>query len=105
MKLNCLILIGTISPVILSQAANSPISATGWNRDVVVENTAVAPYGTAAQSFDVPNNYGFYQAGLATGTRGLPVGGGFTSLVDGTTVFQFQAYTGNNVLQLSSSAS
>ena len=46
-----------------------------------------------------------HQAGLATGTRGLPVGGGFTSLVDGTTVFQFQAYTGNNVLQLSSSAS
>jgi len=86
-------------------AANAPISLTGWNRDVIVEATATAPYSSAAAPFDVPNNYGFYQAGLPGGTRGLPASRTFTSLVDGTTVFQFQPYTGNNVLQLSSSTS
>jgi hypothetical protein len=103
MKLRYLLACGLISPALLLRAADSPISATGWNRDVVVENSASAPYSSAAQPFDVPNNYGFYQAGLPTGTRGLPAGGTFTSLVDGTTVFQFQPYTANNVLQLSAS--
>jgi hypothetical protein len=87
------------------RAIAGPIAATGWNRDVVVENTASPPYSSAASPFDVPNNYGFYQAGLPTGTRGLPASGSFTSLVDGTTVFQFQPYTANNVLQLSASTS
>jgi hypothetical protein len=86
-------------------AANTPISITGWNRDVIVEATATAPYSSAAAPFDVPNNYGFYEAGLPGGTRGLPSSRTFTSLVDGTTVFQFQPYTGNNALQLSASTS
>ncbi len=86
------------------RAAGTPISATGWNRDVIVENTATLPYSSAAAAFDVPNNYGFYQAGLAGTTRGLPISGGFASLVDGT-AFQFQSYTANNVLQLSASTS
>src|SRR5215471_7710248 len=85
--------------------AQSPIALTGWNRDVIVENSATPPYSSAALPFDVPNNYGFYQAGLPGSTRGLPAGGSFTSLVDGTTVFQFQPYTANNVLQLSESTS
>jgi hypothetical protein len=89
----------------LLQAADNPIAATGWNRDVIVENTASPPFSSAALPFDVPNNYGFYQAGLSGGTRGLPASGSFTSLVDGTTVFQFQPYTANNVLQLSASTS
>ena len=42
--------------------------------------------------------------GLSGGTRGLPASRSFTSLVDGTTVFQFQPYTANNVLQLSASS-
>jgi hypothetical protein len=105
MKLSYLTIIGLFSSAVLSQAADSPISAGGWNRDIVVENTANPPYSSVAQPFDVPNNYGFYQAGLPTGSRGLPAGRSFTSLVDGTTVFQFQPYTGNNVLQLSSSSS
>ena len=86
-------------------AGNSPISLSGWNRDVVVEAGASLPYSGAASPFDVPNNYGFYQAGLPGATRGLPASGSFTSLVDGTTVFQFQPYNGNNVLQLSASTS
>ena len=80
-------------------------SESGWNRDVIVEATATPPYSSAAAPFDVPNNYGFYAAGLPGGTRGLPASRTFTSLVDGTTVFQFQPYTGNNVLQLSASSS
>jgi hypothetical protein len=105
MKLRYLLALGLMSPALLLRAADSPIGATGWNRDDIVENTASPPYSSAAQPFDVPNNYGFYQAGLPTGTRGLPAGGVFTSLVDGSTVFQFQPYTGNNVLQLSASTS
>ena len=105
MKLSCLVAVGFLSPVLLLQADDSPIGASGWNRDVVVENTSGLPSSGAASPFDVPNNYGFYQAGLSGGTRGLPATGSFTSLVDGTTVFQFQPYTGNNVLQLSASTS
>ena len=105
MKKRDLLLLGLMSAALSLHAANSPISATGWNRDVVVENTAFAPYSSAALPFDVPNNYAFYQAGLSTGTRGLPASGAFTSLVDGTTVFQFQSYTANNMLQLSASGS
>ena len=104
MKFSCFVAFGLLSPALLLQAANSPIVATGWNRDVVVENTAGLPYSSAAAPFDVPNNYGFYQAGLSGGTRGLPASRSFTSLVDGTTVFQFQPYTANNVLQLSASS-
>ena len=105
MKILPLLAVGLIAPTLLLQAGDSPIAATGWNRDIVVENTASIPYSSAAQPFDVPNNYGFYQAGLSGSTRGLPAGGSFTSLVDGTTVFAFQPYAGNNVLQLSASTS
>ena len=99
-----LIAIGLISSAVSLQASDIPIiGVTGWNRDVIVENNASTPYSTAAQPFDVPNDYGFYEAGLSGGTRGLPASGSFTSLVDLTTVFQFQPYTDNNVLQLSAS--
>lgn len=92
-------------PVSNIEAASTPVlNISGWNLDVIVESTATAPYSGYASPFDVPNNYGFYQAGLSTGTRGLPASGSFSSLVDGT-VFQFQPYTGNNVLQLSASTS
>jgi hypothetical protein len=105
MKLRYLLAFGLMSPALLLRAADSPIGATGWNRDVVVENTATTPYTSAAQPFDVPNNYGFYQAGLSGGTRGLPATGFFTSLLDGTTVFHIQPYAANNMLQLSASTS
>src|SRR4051812_42751763 len=86
MKFSYLLAIAVVAPASLVGAANSPILATGWNRDVVVENSAGLPFSSAASSFDIPNNYGFYQAGLSGSTRGLPAGGSFTSLVDGTTV-------------------
>jgi hypothetical protein len=87
------------------RAADMPVTVSGWNRDVIVERTAVRPYTAAALPFDVPNEYAFYEVGLPAGRRGLPPGRMFTSLVDGNTVFQFQPYDQNNVLQLSASTS
>src|SRR5207244_11549136 len=104
MKALSLLSLAFLASVSSLLAADNPIIATGWNRDVVVESTAATPYSSAAASFDVPNNYGFYQAGLPGATRGLPASGTFSSLVDGT-VFRFQPYTANNVLQLSASTS
>src|SRR5947209_7830693 len=105
MKLFSLAVLGSFGFALTLPAADSPLSASGWNRDIVVENTASTPYSSFAAAFDLPNNYGFYQAGLAGGSRGLPASGSFTSLVDGATTFQFQSYTANNVLQLSASSS
>ena len=104
-SIRILIVLSAAAILFDAPALGAPISAIGWNRDVVAENTATPPYSTAAAPFDVPNNYGFYQAGLPSGTRGLPASGTFASLVDGTTVFQFQPYNANNVLQLSASTS
>ncbi|MBX3402326.1 MAG: hypothetical protein KF699_02830 [Phycisphaeraceae bacterium] len=77
----------------------TPISATGWNRDVVIENTATAPFGDYAQPFDTFNNWAWYERNLPGSTKGLPVGGTFVSLVDATRV-QFQPYNQNNALFL-----
>src|ERR1041385_2112006 len=100
------VLLGALcTAVSCSQAADIPINANGWNRDVIVERSAVTPYSSAASSFDVPNDYGFYEAGLPAGFRGLPFSGSFTSGVDGSTIFRFQPYNANNVLQLSASTS
>jgi len=107
MKRLCLLAAGLALSSLSVSAANNPISISGWNRDIIVEAGTTVPYAGAASPFDVPNNYGFYEAGLPGGTRGLPsstVGRSFASLVDGT-VFQFQPYTGNNALQLSASTS
>jgi len=104
MKLLPILVIASLAPLGNLRAASTAISASGWNRDVVVENTATAPFSSAAAAFDVPNNYGFYQAGLSGASRGLPLNRVFTSSVDGT-VFQFQPYTANNVLQLSAGTS
>ena len=88
--------------------ANFPISASGYNADVVVENTAtggnITPYTT--RIFDSFDEYDFYQSGLnavnesggnAT-LEGLPIGGAFTSILDHATTFQFGRYKGSNVL-------
>ena len=77
----------------------TPISATGWNRDIVIENTATAPFGDYALPFDTFNNWAWYERNLPGSTKGLPVGGTFVSLLDATLV-QFQPYNQNNALFL-----
>jgi hypothetical protein len=77
-----------------------PINATGWNRDIVVERTAVAPYSSAASAFDIGGNYAWFENGLTGTTKGLPQGGAFASLSNGSVHAQFQPYNANNALFL-----
>src|SRR5215475_686543 len=90
--------------VLSSHSANmTPISVTGFNRDVVIENTASGPpYTGAALNFNSGENNVFYQTNLPGKTHGLPVLGIFTNAADGSTVVQLQPYTAANVLDLSS---
>ncbi|HSU52674.1 MAG TPA: LamG-like jellyroll fold domain-containing protein [Candidatus Dormibacteraeota bacterium] len=81
----------------------TPIVVTGFNRDVVVENTAgsSAPYTAFATNFNAGEQNCFYQTNLPGKTHGLPLTGQFVNTNDGTS-FQLQPYTGNNALVFSS---
>jgi predicted alpha-1,6-mannanase (GH76 family) len=78
---------------------NAPITMTGFNAGVLAPNTATAGMPSAT-GFDIPGNYCFYQAGLNSGTRGLPPDGVFTSQADTLTVFQFMPYGSTNTMLL-----
>src|SRR5437660_2917336 len=83
----------------ITRAANmSPVAVTGFNWDVVVENTSSGPNFTTASELNPGEGKAFYQAGLSGYSYGLAVSGGFTSAVCDGSAFQFQAYIDPNAL-------
>src|ERR1051325_5764437 len=91
------------APATLHAASMTPVSVTGFNWDVVVENTAFGPPYTAyASELNPGEGNVFYESGLPGYSYGVPQFGTFVSAVGDGTVFQFEPFTQNNALVLSS---
>jgi hypothetical protein len=96
----------TLFLVVIATAANAanltPVAVTGFNRDVIVENTSVGPPYTTARNFNYQENTAYYESGLPGRAYGLPVSGAFMSALGDGTQFQLQSFTASNALILSS---
>jgi hypothetical protein len=92
----------------LSARAATPLVVTGFNQDIVVENSAPGAgqnnqvFVNATMDNGTLNTGGtFYQQGTAGTTGGLPAAGTpVTSLFNPASTFVFQPYQGNNALVL-----
>ncbi len=78
---------------------NWPVALTGFNAAILASNNATAG-NPGATAFDIPNSYCFYQQGLSSGTRGLPLNGVVSSLSDTSTAFQLGPYRAADALML-----
>jgi len=99
------------------ETGDYPITVTGFNLDVVVENNAVGGNTyNYADTFDPACALSsgpacFYETGLVatnvyggTAVLGLPSSGLFTSAYDHATTFEFAPYNNSNVLYLTSAS-
>jgi hypothetical protein len=83
----------------MTNAVSTPIAMTGWNRDVILENTAT-PF---TQPFDEATSVAAYNAWFEEGfngnPNGLPKSRQFTSAISHPDViFELQPYSSSNVL-------
>jgi hypothetical protein len=100
-----LLAVGLVGVSRTRAADMTPLTLSGFNGDVVIENTASGPpYTSYAVRVNPGEVWGFYQSGLPGKSYGLPVTGDFVSAVGDGTTFQFQSYTANNALLLNSTA-
>lgn len=77
----------------------TPLALTGWNQDVIAENTAASPAaGTTTDFLGGATDWVWYEQGAPSSSQGLPSSGSFASQANAGVTFQFQPYDGNNAV-------